>query len=539
MTEVLGNMSKPRGYRHWFEKIEEYSTNSCVQFYKHHVELFGHRIKQDSFRSDSISMHDNFHGWHNNCSLVSEQLDLTAQQRRVIMFQTYTKRLALFIFLLLTALYLSGCGGGGGSGDSGGSTTGTAPTATPSLQSSTITGVLATQASVASRLLSIISPTSAIANIQATLYLDNSSTPVYADAQDRFTITNVPNGDHSLYIHMGDGTNIEFPFRMAANRGLDFGRMTLANGQVHDFTGFNGYHFGWFDDDGDGINDHFADANGDGVCDAGHHYAGYSYMMDLGFVDADHNGINDHFIDADGDGDNDLTGHPYGQGFGFIDVDHDGINDNFKDANGDGICDFSGTPYSHPFGFADANHDSINDRFVDHDGDGVNDRDDSHYVAMPGWVDLDGDGVHDFFGDADGDGIDDVMGMAYAHGFGWSDANNDGKNDHFVDEDGDGINDLTSGMYGHMTYGYGYQGVHHDANGDGIDDDTGMPYRQCFGWVDSNGDGINDVFKDGDHDGVNDVTNRHYDHGFTMAPGGGGSMGGTSDWPMGTGGSHM
>jgi len=158
---------------------------------------------------------------------------------------------------------------------------------------------------------------------------------------------------------------------------------------------------------------------------------------------------------------------------------------------------------------------------------------------MPGWVDLDNDSVNDFFMDANGDGIEDFIAMPYAHGFGWIDDNSDGKNDHFIDADGDGINDLSSGIYGHMTYGYGFQGTHHDANGDGIDDASGLPYRQCFGWVDSNGDGINDVFRDGNHDGLNDVTNMHYDQGFVMGSGGGGSMGGTSGWPMGTGGNRM
>lgn len=451
------------------------------------------------------------------------------------MFQKYTKKLAPFVFLLMTGFYLAGCGGGGGSSDSGGTTEET-PITTPSLQSSTITGVLAIQTSAISRLLNLILPASAVANVQASLSIDNSPAPVYLDPQDRFTITNIPNGDHSLSIHMGDGTTLEFPFRMTSGRGLDFGHMTLANGQIENFTGFNGYHFGWIDADNDGKNDNFADANGDGVCDSGHSYAGYPYLMDLGFTDADRNGINDRFADADGDGINDLSRHAYGQGFGFIDGNNDGINDNFRDADGDGICDISGIPYSHPFGFADANNDGINDRFIDADGDGINDLNGRIFIAMPGWVDLNDDGVHDFFGDANGDGIDDVMGMAYAHGFGWSDTDGNGQNDYFVDANGDGVNDLASGAYRQMAYGYGYTGTHHDANGDGIDDETRRPYRQCFGWVDSNDDGINDVYTDTNGDGLNDISNRSYDGGYMMGPGGGNSYrGDASEWPMGPG----
>jgi hypothetical protein len=50
---------------------------------------------------------------------------------------------------------------------------------------------------------------------------------------------------------------------------------------------------------------------------------------------------------------------------------------------------------------------------------------------------------------------------------------------------------------------------------------TGVPYRQCFGWVDENGDGVNDLFVDEDGDGVNDQTGFTYDGGFRMGPGGG------------------
>ena len=361
------------------------------------------------------------------------------------MYNAFLKKLTMLMLLLSTGFYLAACGGGGGGDDSpsnGDSVT------TPSLQSSTVTGVLATQTSAISKLMDFITPTSAIALVPATIYLDDSPSPIFANAQDRFTITNVQNGDHSLYIVMGDETEMEFPFRMAAGRGLDFGTMTLDGGQVRTFNGFNGYHFGWVDEDGDGTNDNFADVNGDGICDQGYRFAGYAYRMDLGYIDANNDGMNDLFIDEDGDGVNDLTGHSYGFGFGFIDEDGDGINDRFVDVDGDGISDQTGMPYQHPFGWSDANDDGVNDRFTDNNGDGINDITGTHYVGMPGWVDLDGDGLNDFFADFNGDGINDFGNMTpYGHGFGWVDANGDGINDVFADKEGDGVNDFSGYHY--------------------------------------------------------------------------------------------
>jgi len=57
----------------------------------------------------------------------------------------------------------------------------------------------------------------------------------------------------------------------------------------------------------------------------------------------------------------------------------------------------------------------------------------------------------------------------------------------FIDVDGDGVNDIFA-----------------DANGDGINDVNGTPYPHNFPFVDSTADGINDVFVDANGDGVND-----------------------------------
>jgi hypothetical protein len=90
-------------------------------------------------------------------------------------------------------------------------------------------------------------------------------------------------------------------------------------------------------------------------------------------------------------------------------------------------------------------------------------------VETPGWLDRDGDGRNDVFQDAQGDGINDVSGVPYARGFQWADEDNDGLNDVFRDADGDGVNDLESAF--------------RDRDGDGFDDNV----------LDADRDGRNDV----------------------------------------------
>jgi hypothetical protein len=455
----------------------------------------------------------------------------------------------MLMLLLSTGFYLAACGGGGGGGDDSPSN-GDSVT-TPSLQSSTVTGVLTTQTSPITKLMDLITPTSAIAVVPKKMYLDDSLDPIYANDQDRFTITNIQNGDHSLYIDMGDGAEIEFPFRMADERDLDFGTMTLDDDQVWTFNGFNGYHFGWVDEDGNGFNDNFADVNGDGICDQGYRFAGYAYHMDMGYLDSDNNpGINDLFIDANGDGVNDLTGRSIGNGFGFIDENGDGFNDLLIDENGDGIRDLTGMPYQQPFGWSDAEDPiGINDLFTDANGDGINDITGTHYVGMPGWVDLYGDdqndstpnGINDRFTDANGDGINDIGNMTpYGHGFGWVDEDGNGVNDRFIDKEGDGINDLDSGPFAGQSSTYGYMASHVDANGDGIDDVTRMPYMSGFGWV-NDGNNNNDVFADSDGDGVNDYSGYQYAGGGYHMSGNGQPGTGMQNptWPMGPRGGGM
>jgi hypothetical protein len=410
-----------------------------------------------------------------------------------------------------------------------------------SLEDSTVTGTFSFMASEDANgsFTRTVSPVSdeQFGDTPVSLFLDDSSVPTPLDAQGWFMINNVADGDHSLFLELEDGSVIEMPFRMAAGKGLNLGVVDIDAGRMQHYTGFNGYRFGWVDENADGANDHFADVNGDGICDNGYRYAGYAYFMGLGYVDTDIDGRNDRFVDADGNGKNDLTGRFYGFGFGFTDENDDGINDHFIDAEGDGINDLSGMPYRQQFGWVDEDGDNVNDFFIDADGDGVNDLMGNHYVTMPGWVDGDSDGYNDLFRDVDGNGVNDFDNMPYMHGFGWIDNDGDGINDHFIDADGDGINDLDNGPYSNQGNFYGFHSQHHDADGNGIDDLSGSSVWHGFGWVDEDGDGINDRFTDANGDGVNDVMGYHYmdgyhyEQGFDHSMGGSGSMGG--DGPMG------
>jgi hypothetical protein len=363
--------------------------------------------------------------------------------------------------------------------------------------------------------------------------LNDGAVQIPVSPEGRFELRNVPEGNHSLMVQTTAGT-VEIPFRMVEGRSLNFGNLGIFNGQMLVRTGFDGYRFGFVDEDGDGLNDLCRDDDGNGICDPGTLFSNHPFLMGHGFVDADGNGINDLFRDHDGEGRNDLDDSLFGPGFGFVDADNDGINDRFRDVDGDGICDVTRMPFRHPFGFVDDDGDGLNDRFRDRDGDGVNDLTGAGFIAMPGWVDLNNDGFNDFFRDDNGDGINDVTGIPFGHGFGWADADGDRINDRFQDLEGNGVNDVALGPFAGFPFHIGFAGPHVDVDGNGIDDRTGSPYRHGFGWVDLNGDGINDAFVDANGDGINDRTNHHYDQGFMAGPGGsqGGHMG-SGDWPMG------
>lgn len=444
-----------------------------------------------------------------------------------------SKRL-IFAAGLIFLVSLYGCGSGGS--DSSNESTADENVSLAPQAAGTISGVLLEQGG-STGLLSVQS--AADDTWPMVTFDQQEQVPVAFDGS--FMMSDVPVGDHSLYFTFDDGTTTELPVRMHAGGGLNLGTVHIGTGAPPSAVGYDGYMFGYVDADGDGINDNFSDVDGDGICDEGFAHAGFPYFMDQGYVDGDGNGVNDRFIDADGDGINDLTGMEYGHGFGWVDEDGDGINDRFVDADGDGICDLAGTPFSHPFGFIDEDGDGINDLFVDADGDGINDVNQMPYRGMPGFVDLDGDGLNDYFADANGDGINDLTGMSFGHGFGWVDVDGDGINDRFVDANGDGVVDVVPfvGPKGGTPYGIGYHAMHYDQDGNGIDDVTGISFGHGFGWVDADGDGINDMFVDADGDGVNDVTGIGYQRGYM----GGGTPGAYTppgtEWPHSGGGPGM
>ena len=84
-----------------------------------------------------------------------------------------------------------------------------------------------------------------------------------------------------------------------------------------------------------------------------------------------------------------------------------------------------------------------------------------------------------------------------------------------------------------MPYRYGYMGYPIDNDGDGIDDESGYAFRQCFGWADLNDDGVNDIFRDANGDAINDITFEAYDSGIMTGMGGMSQLNNDYQWPSG------
>lgn len=154
----------------------------------------------------------------------------------------------------------------------------------------------------------------------------------------------------------------------------------------------------------------------------------------IGYVDADLNGLNDHFRDANGDGVNDVSHKPYQHHFRFVDLNRDGTNDLFVDQDGDGVNDLDAR-------YKDADGDGICDNITDFDGDGINDITGEKYSRKSlrgyryGRVDEERKTVHRRFVDKDRDGMNDLIRRFHPP------PGNEPRRDHFIDEDGDGIAD--------------------------------------------------------------------------------------------------
>ncbi|MDA0746686.1 MAG: hypothetical protein O2954_09200 [bacterium] len=281
----------------------------------------------------------------------------------------------------------------------------------------------------------------------------------------------------------------------------------------------------------------FVDEDGDGMPDGQMNPSGHSAygpeMHNL-FIDEDGDGVNDLTQDADKDGipngrDSDyltekgiVTGRGW-MGHGFVDEDGDGVNDLTQDADGDGIPNGLDVDYALPEGVAVG----TNNR-----GYGM-----GHFG---GFVDEDGDGVNDLTQDADKDGIPNGMDADYvmpegieAGRFGGGHGRM-GRSVGFVDEDGDGINDL-------MLDG------DHDGIPNGMDADYALPEgvrRGRFGgghgmghfngFIDEDGDGVNDLMQDADKDGIPNGMDTDYVLPPGLEGGGhGGRMGGMMGGGMG------
>lgn len=176
-----------------------------------------------------------------------------------------------------------------------------------------------------------------------------------------------------------------------------------------------------------------------------------------GFQDFDKNGVNDKFADANGDGVNDVTGQTYPCHFKYQDKDGDGVNDLWKDADGDGVNDYLG----------DIQKALV--RWVDQDGDGIADE----TVGQ-----LKGKDLKQHALDMDQDGLNDITGLKITgrdlngQRYGMVDEEDGYADPDYVDADGDGMNDHSAN---NRSSGKGGPSVDIfiDSNGDGIADDRG------------------------------------------------------------------
>ncbi|SNT25283.1 Por secretion system C-terminal sorting domain-containing protein [Ekhidna lutea] len=303
------------------------------------------------------------------------------------------------------------------------------------------------------------------------------------------------------------------------------------------------------DADGDGALDSFTDTNANGLNDAVDVNASGTA---LSLVYTDFGGSPDHLdIDSDNDGivDN-IEGQPT---IGYnapqdLDTDGDGIDDQYDANNGGTAITLQDTDGDGTYDYRD----------LDSDGDGV-------YDVIEG-SDANQDGAQDFngFGDSDGDGLtnpfDNVSGPASGNATGsqaglqnsdsdaildWRDNDDDGDGIPTANEDnnanGNWSDDFTQGGsspdYLHVDTDFDGDGVldsnDPDADNDGVPDidegfgedpsadadSDGVPnyldpdfvHGTLGVFVDSNGDGINDIF-DTDLDGIPNQKDRDSDN---------------------------
>lgn len=188
--------------------------------------------------------------------------------------------------------------------------------------------------------------------------------------------------------------------------------------------------------------------------------------MTSGFVDQNKDGTNDRFRDANGDGVNDVDQKPYSHLFQFRDQNQDGLNDLWQDNDGDGVNDLMvlilkerGIRPKLPW--------------IDRDGDGVLDPDVKPVYEVE---------LTEFVLDSNQDKKNDVTGLAFTKdnvmGFRYGcideDLNHEIKK--FEDKNGDGMHDKFETRW--LKQQPDAPGRNHDyfidSDGDGIADGRGF-----------------------------------------------------------------
>ena len=157
------------------------------------------------------------------------------------------------------------------------------------------------------------------------------------------------------------------------------------------------------------------------------------FAQPSGFIDQNADGKNDWFCDADGDGINDINQKSYAHSFHFSDINKDGLNDNYVDKDGDGVNDLKSK-------YSDENGDGWNDNIIDTDKNWINDITGLIYNRRSsggdrfGWV-LEESAFHiENYLDENQDGQYDNRRFIPRQ-------NNTGGRDRFIDNDGDGVSD--------------------------------------------------------------------------------------------------
>jgi len=158
------------------------------------------------------------------------------------------------LFVILIAVLFSACGGSSGGGDTSSLAPSTSALAPPA--ASTVVGIVdAGTAPLAGGLSVGVSPSAMMGGTQVSL--DGGTASVQVGPDGRFAISGIPNGDHTLVFHLGAARDRGGPLSDARGTGLNLGRCGSGTGHMEGIGGFDGFHFGFVDSNGDGINDLF------------------------------------------------------------------------------------------------------------------------------------------------------------------------------------------------------------------------------------------------------------------------------------------